>query len=213
SDAYGSSVTPALADVLIVDGIDRWQFQTTENPGALNHQFASMAGAAIARRTFDTAANEAVINMSINLSDYKAVVWLLGEESTQDETFSDEEQSLVTLFLKNYGGRLFFSGAEVGWDLVAQGSTSDTAFYQDILRHDYVADETDPLTDIAQAVADGPFNGLSDINFGAGPMTITYPDVLAPINGSSQVLTYSVGGAAAIAYTSPEEDLPEHYRV
>ena len=37
---------------------------------------------------FGTCANEAVIDGSVQLEDYETVVWVLGDESSSDETFS-----------------------------------------------------------------------------------------------------------------------------
>ena len=43
----------------------------------------------------DTASNEAVIAGDVLLSNYLAVVWISGEESTADDTFDASEQSLI----------------------------------------------------------------------------------------------------------------------
>ena len=76
-----------LLAVLLVDGNDRWQFQTTENPNCTNHAFAAIAGQSISGPVFDTANHNAVIDGTVKLTNYPAVVWLLGEESTADHTF------------------------------------------------------------------------------------------------------------------------------
>ena len=47
---------------------------------------------------FDSCANEAVISGQVGLGAYDTVVWICGEESTADETFSATEQSLVQTF-------------------------------------------------------------------------------------------------------------------
>jgi hypothetical protein len=49
-------------------------------------------------------------------------MWMCGEEATESESFGAVEQSLVQTYLQG-GGKLFASGAEIGWDLVARGNT------------------------------------------------------------------------------------------
>ena len=47
----------------------------------------------------DATSNEAVIAGTVRLTDYKAVVWILGNESTADRTFDTTEQGLVAAFV------------------------------------------------------------------------------------------------------------------
>jgi hypothetical protein len=53
-----------------------------------------------------------VIAGDVNLAGYDTVVWILGEESTEDDTFNATEQEKVEQFLAA-GGNLFLSGAEI----------------------------------------------------------------------------------------------------
>ncbi len=64
-------------------------------------------GAAISRCgvPFDSCQNEAIFTGPFVLTNYPAVIWAVGEESTGDETFSNSEQSRITAFL-NGGGHL-----------------------------------------------------------------------------------------------------------
>ncbi|MFH0792791.1 MAG: fibronectin type III domain-containing protein, partial [bacterium] len=75
--------------VLLVDGADRYREQTGSN-----HTFMTRVGAALGQcgLDFDFCANESVVDGAIALGDYDAVVWILAEESTFDETFSWPEQ-------------------------------------------------------------------------------------------------------------------------
>lgn len=196
SDGYGMRVRDGRSPVLIVDGNDRWLTQS-ENPTRDNHNFAAIAGQAIALFSYDTADNDAVIDGLVNLAEYRAVVWLLGEESTADETFSRREQQLVTDYLSG-GGKLFVSGAEIGWDLVARGSTADRDFYRQVLKHNYIADSAGTFS--ANGIAGQIFDGITGIDFSGGQMIIDFPDVLAPINGSVAVMNYLTGTVAGLYY-------------
>ncbi len=91
----------------------------------------------------DSCANEAVINQDINLQDYQIVIWILGEESTTDRTFSTTEQSLVQTYLNN-GGNLMVSGSEIGWDL--DYNNYGRNFFRNHLHAEYVADSSDMFT-------------------------------------------------------------------
>jgi len=192
------------ARVLIVEGNDRWQFQTTENPNCTNHNSAALAGQSISGVAFDTANHNAVIDGTVRLTNYPAVVWLLGEESTTDESFSATEQSLVTDYL-NAGGDLFVSGAEIGWDLDRPSgpTTADRSFYRTILRAAYSADDanTYAFTPATNGIFAGdPASGFD--NGTRGTYNVDYPDVLTPTNGSRAAISYSggLGGTAAVQY-------------
>ncbi len=145
---------------------------------------------------FDSCSNEAVTSGSVSLTDYDTVFWICGEESSNDETLDAMERAALTAFLAN-GGRLFISGAEIGWDLVALGG--DASFYEDTLRGNYVSDDSNSYS------VDGDtgtiFEGVT-LNF--APTTTMYdanfPDVISPINGSVRIARYSTGGGAALAY-------------
>ena len=200
SDVY-TAAQGAGQRVAIVDGNDRWQFQTTaaENAAVLSHAFSALAGAGIARRPFDTVDNNALLAGIAPIADYRAAVWQTGEESTDDETFSTAEQSIVVPWL-TAGGRLFVSGAEIGWDLVERGGVGDIAFYQDFLRADYQADDTSAATTAAVPVAGGIYDGIPALDFGGGAMVISFPDVIEGVSGSLTALRYGNGQGAGITY-------------
>ncbi|HVV00557.1 MAG TPA: D-alanyl-D-alanine carboxypeptidase, partial [Verrucomicrobiae bacterium] len=190
------------ARVLVVDGDDRWQFQTTENPACTNHAFCAIAEKNITGAAFDTAHHTAILDGAVDLTNYSAVVWLLGEESSQDETFSTPEQGLVTSYL-NSGGALFVSGAEIAWDLDHLGSTTDKDFYHNELKASYFADDagTYAFTPVGNGIfAGGPAGGFD--NGSQGTYNVDFPDVLMPVNGGTAALNYlgGTGGPAAIQY-------------
>jgi N-acetylmuramoyl-L-alanine amidase len=151
--------------------------------------------------SFDFAANEAVVGGDIRLGNYATVDWILGEESTVDETFSTSEQALVSAFLDG-GGRLFVSGAEIGWDLDYRGSAGDRAFYNNYLKASYVGD--DAGTYQVGAAVGGIFAGLAfSFDDGThGTYDADYPDQIAPSGGSTVDLTYQggSGGNAGLEY-------------
>jgi len=154
---------------------------------------------------FDAASNEAVQQLAVLLPGYDAVLWSLGEESTADETFNATEQALVTGYL-NGGGSLLVSGAEVGWDLDAQGTASDRAFYRNVLGATYVADDANVYT-LQPGLAGTVSAGLPASSFdngSAGSYDVNYADVLAPTTAQGVVcLRYGNGLAAGVQTSDP----------
>ena len=219
------SVLPAVGprQVLIVNGFDRidksQNFKltylssgtTTERVWARygnSRDYPAVVHAAIqAARPgvrVDSASNEAVIQGAVSLAAYDAVVWILGTESTANDTFDATEQSLVESFVAG-GGHLFVSGAEVGWDLDSQNN--GRTFFRTTLGAGYSSD--DAGTYQVTAAAGGIFAGLSSLSFSNGSSfsgldgqtyNVAYPDVLTAQAGSTVALSYSggTGGAAAI---------------
>jgi len=203
------------ATFLIVNGFDR--IGRTQNPSQtlsgvgtqrrpmIQHvntrDYSVQLGGALAAAgaTFDYASNEAVIAGTVSLGDYRAVAWILGEESSADSTFDATEQALVTAYL-NAGGRLFVSGTEIGWDL--DYLNNGRSFYNDYLKADYVSD--DAGTYAVSSVAGSIFAGIAPFSFDNGTIwyDADYPDRISPLGGSVAVLSYlgGSGGTAGIAY-------------
>lgn len=163
SDAYPASG----ADWLVVDGFDRFLSGSYHDR---THPFAAWLGEALPGAS--AASNEAVAEGLVALSDHDHVLWLLGDESTADRTFTTDEQAAVADYLAG-GGKLLISGAELGY-------ATDGAFLA-ALGIGYVAD------DAATLLADGWRFGVA--------YEEDYPDVLA---GEQVVWTYATGGAAAV---------------
>jgi hypothetical protein len=164
-----------------------------------SYDYVAQHGQAIAYG-FDSASNEAVKAGSVSLSEYGIVDWILGEESTNDETLDGTEQTLLASYLDG-GGALFISGAEIGWDLDLYGTVDDRDFYNDYLHADYVGD--DAGTYQVQAVSGSIFAGLDPFRFDApGMYDPDYPDQLTPLGGAVAALTYQggFGGTAAVQY-------------
>ncbi len=204
------------SQVLIVNGYDRVsRFQSVvqslpagpiERPiprrvNSFDYVIQHATALAEANATFDSCANEAVIANQINLANYDAVVWICGQESTVDRTFDATEQSRLTSYL-NGGGRLFATGAEIGWDLDFR--TNGVSFYENTLRANYVEDDAGTYSVTG---AGGILSDVGNFNFNpaqGAPYHAAYPDRIAPQSGATTVLNYvgGTGGGAGIQYDS-----------
>ncbi|OFX44233.1 MAG: hypothetical protein A2046_07685 [Bacteroidetes bacterium GWA2_30_7] len=177
--------------VLIVNGFDR-------NSNGNTHDFIRQHGEAFFYNSysFSSATNEAVINGLVNLSYYEISDYILGEESTADETFSNAEQTNISEYLKS-GGKLFVSGAEIAWDLDFKGSTTDKDFIHNYLKAQYAFDAPNNQSSTyysTSSYSGGIFVQLADFSFDNGTQgtyNVDYPDVLTNINGSSPCLFYT----------------------
>jgi hypothetical protein len=177
--------TSGAPQVLVVNGYDR---PKTENTNDFIRQHAASLDAA--GTAFDACSNEAVERGQVRLSDYQMVDWILGEESTQDESFNYSEQDTVEAYLAG-GGHLFISGAETGWDLDYKGHAIDRPFYNDHLRADYARDDAEVYA--VSGVGGTIFEGLTGITFddgSHGTYDVRYPDCLNTSGGSTINMTY-----------------------
>ena len=186
-------------DVLVVDGFDRG---AGANVG-LDHKLSVVYIDALSKRddvkTISTVDNDAIKDGTVVMGDYDIVFWISGEESTADETFSTAEQVKVKTYLEN-GGQFVVSGAEIGWDLVKKGSTSDKAFYTDYLKAKF---ENDGSATVGNSigVASTVFDGLSVAFNNANGWEVKYPDGISPISGAEVLMKYASGGFnSAIGY-------------
>ncbi len=198
SDVYGLRLNSSTTKTLIVDGFDR-----TEGSGSYHlpsHPFVMTNGFSVAG-DFSSCANEALLDGSVGLGSYAVVLWVLGDESTSDETFSSAEQGLVQVFLQ-HGGKLCVSGSEIGYDLdrTSGPSQADRDFLHDFLKTAYVADDANDPT--ATGVSGSLFEGLS-LRYGivaeGAPYEEDWPDVLAPMNGAGASMSYGASGTAGTA--------------
>jgi len=178
-------------NVLIVNGFDRASEGNTYN---FIRQHASAFSSN--KQYFNSATNEAVNDGTVKLSDYHITDYILGEESTVDETFSNSEQTIIANYLKN-GGNLFGSGSEIAWDLDYKGSSTDKNFIWNYLKSQYFADapfNTSGTYYSVQLVENDFIQNINQFNFDNGThgtINVKWPDVIKPINGSSGFLKYS----------------------
>jgi len=197
SDSYGCYDAGTVAKILIVDGFDRISGSYSKS----SHEFAMMIGKSLSSSSlsFESVANEAVIAGSVDLMDYVAIIWLLGDESTSDQTFSSTEQSIVKNYLK-LGGKLFVSGSEIGWDLDHEGSTNDRTFIKDYLKVLLDEDASGSYTVIG--AANTVFDSLT-LHYDDGSQGIykeDYPDSFLPQPGAEILLSYGNGQTAACGF-------------
>jgi hypothetical protein len=206
SDVYGVRLNNSSpVRTLLVDGFDRTG--PTGGYHDLSHPFAMAWGMSLPL-DFSTCSNEAVINGTVNLQDYDIVLWLLGDESASDETFSAAEQNLVTEFLQG-GGKLFVSGSKIADDLDGPyGPTqSDRDFLHQFLKTRYGGNGGSEFM-----VSGDPgtvFSGLS-FRYGVTGEGSPYPadscDVLIAEGGSAILLHYgdpSNPTGAGLGYKGP----------
>lgn len=146
---------------------------------------------------FSSATNEAVQDGLVNLSTYKSLDWILGKESTTNETFSSSEQTLVSNYLKQ-GGKLLVSGSEIAWDLDNSGTTADKAFVSNYLKATYAFDApNNQASTWYKSVNEltGPVFNFTDTiyydNGTYGTYNVDYPDVITPVNGGASALRYT----------------------
>ena len=198
SDVYAGQTGPTKR-VLLVDGDTRWD-DLWENTLGRGHDSVARVAFGIEGRSFDSASAAAVVNGAVQLDDYDAVVWLLGEESTVNKTFDASERTLVQEYLGS-GGSLLVSGSEVAWDLDNKGTSETQTFYNQWLHADYAGD--DAGTWGSGPSTGGIFEGLPEINFYSPTgAVIDYPDQITPSNGAEAALDYLAGsgGTAAVTY-------------
>jgi hypothetical protein len=199
SDVYAATPSEEPSAILLVDANDRWGVQWENSRGA-GHDFLRATAEALQGRAVDSATNEAVATGAVDLSAYDVIVWSLGEESTEHETFDATERERVAAWF-GAGRGLLVSGAELAWDLSAQGTDEERAFLSDTLHAAYAGD--DAATWTAEPVTGGIFDGLGDLDFYTpARIVVDYPDQLEPADGAVAALAYvgGQGGTAAVAW-------------
>ena len=191
SEVLGETVSEYNPNVLIVNGFDR-------SSAGNSYNFIRQHGKAFKNNgySFCSATNDAVIQGLVSLQDFTYVDYILGDESTADETFNSTEQEIVKNYLKN-GGKLFVSGAEIAWDLDYRGSSVDKDFIYNYLKSQYVNDAPNGIAGtyyLAEPVANGIFDGVGTISYDngtQGTINVRYPDVITGVNGGVNCLKYS----------------------
>ncbi len=151
-----------------------------------------------------------LLDGTINLNTYDLVIWILGDESTSDETFSSEERNLVAAYLEN-GGKLFVSGSEIAWDLEGSSSATmqKTQFLRDYLKSKFIADDSNIFG--VSGVDSTDFSGLGfgyGIQSNGSPYLEDYPDIIDTTGGSIPIMKYNAVSTAGIAYTGSFNNSP-----
>jgi spore germination protein YaaH len=178
--------------VLIVHGFDR-NSVGNELKNYIRQHAESVRNQGL---SFSSCSNETIISGKISLNNYEIVDWILGEESSIDETFNYTEQEKIKSYLQQ-GGKLFLSGSEIGWDLSSLGNIADQQFYAEFLKTQYLNDA--PLGQssthyIVQNKSGEIFDGIPNFNFDDGThgtYNVDWPDGIFGINGAANCLLYS----------------------
>lgn len=205
TEVLGTVATDSIPKYLIVNGFDRASAGNT-------YDFIRQHGAAIWNDTtaFSSATNEAVLDGLVSLSNYPALDYILGEESTVNETFSYDEQDLIEDFL-DAGGYLFVSGAELGWDLDYKGTAQDQVFYNNYLKSFYANDAPDNTSNTYYSfsgLGNGLFDTLTSTMFddgNNGTYNVDYPDVMIGVYGGIEILAYDnvTNQSAGVMFEGP----------
>ncbi len=171
--------------------------------------FSYIHGKAIANAglSFNSTSDEAVENLTINISNYNFIDLIYGEEkeTAWQTSFADsingkrfkvfpaKMKNIISHYLKA-GGNLFVSGAYIGSDLFLEKDSTDIKFATEVLKYRLASDH---------AVKNGSVNIVSNsfilsgrqINFNSifnkDIYRVEAPDALATTNGSSTFLRYS----------------------
>jgi type IX secretion system substrate protein len=201
---FGIPSSDTDSKVLIVNGFDRASTGNTFN-FVRQHTSAFMANSEVS----NSVTNDAVVDGLFNLKDYFIVDYILGEESTADETFSFSEQMKVVDYLKN-GGNLFVSGSEIAWDLDYKGSSVDKTFIWEYLKMKYADDapfNTSGTYYDVNLVANDFIKNINQFSFDngtQGTFNVKWPDVVLAESGGIGFIQYSAletqNGFAGVLY-------------
>ncbi|MDD3625960.1 MAG: fibronectin type III domain-containing protein, partial [bacterium] len=152
---------------------------------------------------FDNAGSEAVVNGTVNLNNYFGIIWFCGRDSYAPTngtgTLNGSEQSFISSYLEG-GGRIFFSGAEIGYDLDYKGT--NPAFYNNYLKADYIQDDSGNYHLTGSNIFAGMDFYFDDDDYipDGGAYEPRWPDVITTISGSSVCLAYGTGTTAGVQY-------------
>ncbi|AXA34998.1 MAG: fibronectin type III domain-containing protein [Candidatus Hydrogenedentota bacterium] len=191
--------------VLLVNGYDRWTRKTESGGNA--HSFLIRDAQCIAAKplAFDSVDNLRVVDWSVDLRNYDCVWWLLGDESSTDDALSYQEQLQLQRYLEG-GGKLFISGSELLYDLIAKANTiNDVPFVTNYLKANYVSDGSAGNGYALEGVPGTPFEGITGTfdNGSGGMFNVLYPDVISPQAGATLILRYNATQGAGIMYVGP----------
>jgi len=143
--------------------------------------------------SFNTVNNRAVESNQINLNDYQTVIYFVGDESVHSESLSAVEQEKLKQFLEN-GGNLLLSGSNIGYDLIANGSFSDSLFYNNYLHSFFAGDSA-----AGNQVIGHHSSFLNNLT-----ATLNLPglknDILIP-NFADTLITYNDGSVGGLAFS------------
>lgn len=184
SDAYGIRISGLGKESLIVDGFDR----TDGYWSAPSHLFAAQIGLNLnsMQKAFDTVSDDAVKKGSVNLEEYKQLIYIMGDE--QNAPFTAAERTRILNFLKQ--NRLFIlSGQNINQQLNA-GNIYDKQLLNDGLGSVYIG-KTSVVVDSIIGVEGTAFEGFKAAIKAPNGQSLKQ-DILGPQFGAKTVLEYNI---------------------
>ncbi|MFH1784925.1 MAG: CARDB domain-containing protein [Candidatus Micrarchaeota archaeon] len=125
------------------------------------------------------------------VDEFQIVVWFTGQEYS--ETITSDEAAVLQNYLDE-NKSLFLSGQEVGYYAGA------TAFYGDYLKAFYLNDDSG-INSVQGIVDDSITNGMAlGLAGGDGADDNDFPDEILPLDGSTEIFTYTGDGYAGLRY-------------
>ena len=151
---------------------------------------------------FDSAEAAAVGNGSVDLNDYRAILWMAGVQAEDNPinprdftSLPADVRSRLDAYLRA-GGRLFISGSEIAWDLGRSGSGT---FVDQTLRASYQGRNAGVFS--ARGAAGSIFEGIDFFSFDDGSgetYGVKSPDVIASVGDANAALGYGTPGGGTI---------------
>jgi C1A family cysteine protease len=131
------------------------------------------------------------------LSRYTVVIWDTGWSGNLNST----DRSTIASFMDG-GGRIFFSGEDIGWSLNYEGDSQKIQFYNDYLHADYIADDSG-YRSLDGVSGDVIGDGLSfTLNGSDSAMNQFYPSEIDPRTGATGIFVYAPGHEGALRYST-----------
>lgn len=195
SSAYGLRMDSHSTKVLIVDGFNR-DSSSRRYPRA-THPFAILHGRSIPW-SFNTCAREAVLDGTIQLQNFRAVIWFLGDAVTRTETFDSTAQAVLRSYLES-GGNLFINGSRFASALGRSNDRDTRAFLSEYLKIDFSGTTTPTCNEVVGAPGT-PFQGISFFFKREEPYRVDTLDEIRPVGSGLPVLQCTAGRVMAVAY-------------
>ncbi len=193
TEVLAATPSPYASKVLIVDGLTRSSFD------AIKQYDYPLTQLGI---TFSSASAKAVIDGIADMKNYNFVIWMLLDESSNQDTFNKDEQTKIKEYI-DAKGVFITSGSEIGWDLVEKGDAQDKAFYKDYLKANYLADGPGGVKDTYYTVKNTNNQKFKLDDGSHGIINVSWPDEIEATGGSSTSFSYdgySGTGVAGISF-------------
>lgn len=139
------------------------------------------------------------------LNSYDMVFWFTGNDDETSLT-SDEQQAIQSYLAQ--GGRLALSGANIGTDLVENGTEADSLFFTQVLHASHISGNADAT--ILRGIGSSSITGGLTLHFEGdynSARNQTSPGIIAPLDEAAAILQYLPNReTAALQYANPEND-------